>query len=184
MGIVRGDVAGATASGQNFTQFEDATVIDARAGDIVVDDVVLLTQGQYLRLGPDLMIVGPDGQKVLLADYFAVQTPPDIDGPGGISISGDLATTLAGPRAPGQVAQAGEQVAQAAEAIGTITRIDGDVFVTRADGTRVRLQSGDEVYQGDVLETGDSGAVGITFVDKTEMSLGRQWPYGAGRDDL
>lgn len=82
MGIVRGDVAGATASGQNFTQFEDATVIDARAGDIVVDDVVLLTQGQYLRLGPDLMIVGPDGQKVLLADYFAVQTPPDIDGPG------------------------------------------------------------------------------------------------------
>ncbi|EKV26919.1 hypothetical protein C882_2143 [Caenispirillum salinarum AK4] len=172
MGIVRGDVAAATAGSQSFVNTDDATVIDARDGAIVIDNPALLTQGQYMRLGPDLMIVGPDGEKVLLTDYFAMQTPPDLGGPGAMTISGDLASALAGPRAPGQVAQAGEQVAQAAEAIGTVTRMDGEVFATRADGTRVRLESGDEVFQGDVLETGADGAVGITFVDNTEMSLG------------
>ncbi|WP_404382174.1 FecR domain-containing protein [Caenispirillum salinarum] len=172
MGIVRGDVAAATAGNQSFVNADDATVIDARDGAIVIDNPGLLTQGQYMRLGPDLMIVGPDGEKVLLTDYFAMQTPPDLNGPGAMTISGNLASALAGPRAPGQVAQAGEQLAQAAEAIGTVTRMDGEVFATRADGTRVRLQSGDEVFQGDVLETGADGAVGITFVDNTEMSLG------------
>lgn len=172
MGIVRGDVAKAAAGSQSFVNTDDATVIDARAGSIVIDDPALLTHGDYMRLGPDLMIVGPDGQTVLLTDYFAMQSPPDLAGPGSMTISADLATKLAGPRAPGQVAQAGEQIAQAAEAIGTVTRLDGEVFATRADGTRVRLQSGDEVFQGDVLETGADGAIGITFVDNTEMSLG------------
>lgn len=172
MGIVRGGIADAMAGQHDWADTSNATVIDARDGGIVIDDAALLTQGTYLRLGPDLMIVGPDGAQVLLTDYFTLPNPPDLGGPGAMTISGNLASTLAGPMAPGQVAQAGEQIAQAADAIGTVTRMDGEVFVTHADGTRVRLQSGDEVYQGDVLETGTDGAVGITFVDNTEMSLG------------
>ena len=53
---------------------------------------------------------------------------------------------------------------------------EGDVFATRADGTRVALGIGDSVFQGDVLETAGNGTVGLVFVDDTTFSLG-----GGGR---
>ena len=45
-------------------------------------------------------------------------------------------------------------------------------MIIRADGTRVEAVSGDSVFQGDVLETGDNGAIGIIFIDETTFSLG------------
>ncbi|MCA1939667.1 MAG: choice-of-anchor L domain-containing protein, partial [Caenispirillum bisanense] len=76
--------------------------------------------------------------------------------------------------APVAVAQAAGATPDpsAGEAIGVVTKIDGEVFVVRGDGTRVVLQSGSQVFKGDVLQTGADGAVGITFVDNTELSLG------------
>lgn len=176
MGIMRGEAA---TGGFKGIDTADTTVIDGSAGTASVPDAALLMHGQYVRLGPDLMIVGPDGQKVLVTDYFTHETPPDLMGPSGMMIHGTTATALAGPRAPGQVAQAegaaGDvELAQAAQAIGTVTRLTGTVFVQRADGTRVELSSGDQVFQGDIVETGGDGAIGITFADGTEMSLGAE----------
>ena len=47
------------------------------------------------------------------------------------------------------------------------------MFAVRADGTRVELEVGDPVFQGDVIETG-SGAIGITFADDSVFSLAEQ----------
>src|SRR5262245_63171092 len=41
----------------------------------------------------------------------------------------------------------------------------------RADGARVRASAGALVYQGDTIETGADGAVGITFIDGTSFNL-------------
>lgn len=57
-------------------------------------------------------------------------------------------------------------------AIGKVETSEGDVWAVRADGSRVELQAGDQVFQGDLLETGDNGAVGVTFADGSAFSLG------------
>jgi hypothetical protein len=41
----------------------------------------------------------------------------------------------------------------------------------RADGAPVRASVGALVYQGDTIETGADGAVGITFIDDTAFNL-------------
>ena len=57
------------------------------------------------------------------------------------------------------------------EAIGKIGTAIGSVTVMRADGEIVRPSVGDLVYQGDTIETGADGAVGITFIDGTAFDL-------------
>ena len=68
------------------------------------------------------------------------------------------------------------EVAQAApgavgEPIGQVETLAGDVVAIRVDGTRVDLESGDSVYQGDTLESGADGAVGIVLADQTTFSM-------------
>ncbi|MCG8508117.1 MAG: FecR domain-containing protein, partial [Rhodospirillales bacterium] len=95
---------------------------------------------------------------------------PSVDGEAStIDPSGDQTAGVSGLTEPVQIAQAGS--AAQAEPIGQIETVDGTVTAQRADGTEVTLQEGDPVYQGDVLETGPDGAVGIVFVDDSTFSL-------------
>jgi hypothetical protein len=135
----------------------------------------LLVAGDYGRDGNDLILHGTDGPPILIQDYFGSETPPDLVGPGGVTISAALVDRLTGGEAPGQVAQAAS-VNEALGAIGAVTRADGTVTVIRADGTSVEAHSGDPIYQGDVVSTSSDGAVGITFLDGSAFSLG-----GSGR---
>ena len=78
--------------------------------------------------------------------------------------------------APTQLAQtAGQSVAQAAAAVAAIGRVEslsGQAAAIRVDGSRVALQAGDTVFQGDVIETAEDGAVGIILSDQTTFSMG------------
>src|SRR5262245_38408053 len=57
------------------------------------------------------------------------------------------------------------------EPIGELETAIGSVTILRADGVLVRPSVGDFVYQGDTIETGADGAVGITFNDGTAFNL-------------
>ncbi len=62
------------------------------------------------------------------------------------------------------------KIAQAApgtvgQPIGQVETLTGGVVAIRADGTRVDLEAGDSVYQGDTLESGTDGAIGIVLAD-------------------
>ena len=57
-------------------------------------------------------------------------------------------------------------------AIGQVKNLEGSVFAVRPDGTRVSLQVGAPVFQGDVLESGEDGAVGVVLSDQTSFSMG------------
>ena len=57
-----------------------------------------------------------------------------------------------------------------AEAIGKVETLQGEVTVTRADGTQDRLSVGDPVFQGDEIATGN-GSIGVTLADQTTFSM-------------
>ena len=69
----------------------------------------------------------------------------------------------------------GVELAQAAqganEPVGQVTALQGNAFIVRADGTKIQASDGAPVYQGDTIETGANGAIGITFADQSSFSL-------------
>ena len=160
------DVGAAVGTdGQAFS-----AVLDANSAEtLVVPGGDFLLTADYVREGPDLLLISPDGTQVLIRDFFSGDAAPDLFTEFGARITGALAETLAGPEFPGQYAQAAPGEIQP---IGQIEVAEGDVFATRADGTRVALGVGDSVFQGDVLETSGNGTVGLVFVDDTTFSLG------------
>ncbi len=64
------------------------------------------------------------------------------------------------------------QLAQAAEPIGGIREIAGNVGLFRADGTPVVAEVGTPIYLDDSVVTGSEAAVEITFIDGMTFSLG------------
>ncbi len=148
----------------------DTTVIEASEGaPVVLPEPVSPTAAEYHRAGTDLVLTAPDGAQVVVRDFFAHDGAPDLVGSGGAVISGALAARLAGPAAPGQLAQAGP--AQVAASIGEVDNVEGTVIALRTDGTRVELTVGDPVYQGDVLESGPGAAIGIVLADASTFSM-------------
>jgi hypothetical protein len=55
--------------------------------------------------------------------------------------------------------------------IGQVKTVAGEVAIVR-EGARVAAKPGDPVYAKDVIETGDKGSVGVTFLDNTVFSAG------------
>lgn len=153
-------------------------VVDVQDGVASIPDVSALLEGEYLRAGMDLVVVGDDGIRTVVRDFFSLFPRPDLSS-GEAVVPGSLAARLAGHVDPVQLAQAGDdagvshiQLAQAESPIGTIRSVRGDITLLRADGTEVTAQVGDPVYADDVVQTGSDGSIGLEFVDGTEFALG------------
>ena len=137
-------------------------------GAIRIPGQLWLEHARFVREGGDLLLVGADGVKLLIVDYFSSETPPSLLTDNGGTFSPSLVAKLAGPEIPAQYAQAGGAVTQA---IGRIETITGPVEITRADGTRVTVAKGDAVFAGDVVETGPRSAVSLLLADDSVFSL-------------
>jgi hypothetical protein len=57
------------------------------------------------------------------------------------------------------------------DAIGEVKELESDARFLR-DGDAVAAERGGAVFSGDTVSTGDDGAIGITFIDGTILSLG------------
>jgi len=66
------------------------------------------------------------------------------------------------------------ELAQAGESIGRVESAKGTVTITRTDGTKVDVQAGTEIFQGDTVSTTGDGAVGIVFADDSTFSLAEE----------
>ena len=95
-------------TGQSVTDATPDYVFDGTSAAIVVPVGDALLNAEYSRSGPDLYLETPDGQLILVTNYFAQDIPPDLFTLAGSRITADVAAKLAGPRAPGQVAQNGD----------------------------------------------------------------------------
>jgi hypothetical protein len=140
---------------------------DSGGDSVSLPDWVRIADSSFSRVGDDFVATSADGRQAIVTDYFVAVPAPDLIGDDGAILNAAVVARLA-PLAPGQLAQAD---LSRAEPIGEVDNIAGTVIATRADGTRVALQPGDPVYQGDMLETGPDGAVGIIFADETSFAM-------------
>lgn len=143
----------------------------AGAETVTVPHGPMLLNANFARSGSDLQLTGQSGEQVVVQNFFGTEMAPVLATEGGAKIMPDVAESLAGPDILGGGEGDATLLGQSDQPIGTVDTAEGDVFATRADGSRVELNEGDPVYQGDVLETGDEGAVSLTFVDSTEFAL-------------
>ena len=152
----------------------DAPVyVEATAGvSVVLPSGQFLSDASYLQQGHDLVLIGPDGATYVVRGYFLLDNPPDLISSDGGRMTAAMVDSFTPPEAAGQYAELGNQLAQAAQPIGQVKDLTGQAFAVRADGTRVALQAGDPVFQGDVVETGADGAINLLFVDETTFALG------------
>ncbi len=161
---VGGSLAGAD-------QHAPHTYIGADAdGRMLVPDAHDLFSGVFKRSGSDLVIEGPSGARYVAPEYFSGDAPADLISPKGAVLTGDVVAQLAGPRFPEVYAQAGGP-APGAAAIGQVETLAGTATAARG-GATVTLQIGSPVFQGDVVSTGGGSSLGITFADRTVLSLG------------
>src|SRR5262245_12358561 len=101
-----GEQVGAIANGQ------------PGAASLTVPDAQLLFSAEFKRSGSDLTLLGPDGQKFIVFDYFRFEKRPDLVSGDGATLSSQLVEKLAGPVAPNQYAQATAPAASSAQVIG------------------------------------------------------------------
>ncbi|CCQ73777.1 FecR domain-containing protein [Magnetospira sp. QH-2] len=161
------DFGGTSGNGSAFT-----ATVDAGTEQVVLPTEFGMATAEYDREGSDLIMTGSNGDKVVLVDYFAQDEAPDLATADGAVITGSVASKLAGPLAPGQVAQSEIAAMEGMAPIGQVDTTTGTVTVTHADGTKETLAKGDSVYQGDILETASDGAVGVILADNSVFSLG------------
>ncbi|MBT5666731.1 MAG: hypothetical protein HOJ06_15435, partial [Rhodospirillaceae bacterium] len=138
--------------------------------EVLLPSDAAATDSQFVKQGDDLLLIAPDGGVILVKDYFLSDPPPVLTTPNGGRLSSELVASFTPPEATGQYAQASGL--ETGEAIGQVTSLVGNAYAVRIDGTRVLLSAGDSVYQGDVVETADGGAINMLFIDKTTFALG------------
>jgi len=145
--------------------------VDAsRADRIDISDAELLFRGHFARSGPDLILTGQDGHRLVVTEYFTTEKHPDLVAPNGAHLTGDLVDLLAGSPAPGQYAQAKTRLPP--EAIGKVEKVVGQVTLIH-NGVAGPLHVGDAVYKADVIQTGANASYGtaLDLVNNTRMAL-------------
>ena len=55
--------------------------------------------------------------------------------------------------------------------IGQIRTLNGEVYLVQ-ENAKTKAKLGDVLHQADVVETGNNGSVGITFIDNSRFSVG------------
>jgi fibronectin-binding autotransporter adhesin len=137
----------------------------APVGAIIVPDAQLLFNGDFKRSGVDL-ILSRDDRELVLQDYFKGEKRAALSSPDGAHLTGDIIDALTGHQ---QFAQAGGG-ASAGKVIGHLTKLIGSASAIR-NGVSIILNNGDNVEKGDVVQSGSSSTVGITFIDGTVFGL-------------
>ncbi len=141
-------------------------------GALTVPGGNMLLEADFSQQGGDLLLTGADGAQVLITGYFDQVEPPALMTGDGLTLAGDLVTSLAGGQAPAQYAQAGPAAGGDAVPIGQVTTVEGLATATHVDGTVVELGIDSPIYQGDVVVTGPDAALGIVFADGSSFGLG------------
>src|SRR6185295_14160993 len=142
---------------------------DTSASPIVIDDTAWLLSAHFRKAGPDLVLSGEDGKSIVVVDYFRLTTKPALQSGGGATLSPGLVEQLAAPDHPHQFAQAGAPAG--APVIGRVERVGGSATVQHANGAVTELKVGDQILQGDIIQTGDGSLLGLSMTDGTAFNM-------------
>lgn len=142
-------------------------ILDSESGQRVeLPDDSFVSDANITRSGVDLVLETPDGI-VVVEGYFSSMTPPDLVAPDGTTLTPSLVDSFM--RSGNEYA---ENLTHAdISPVGAVQEIAGEATVTRLDGTVEVVGIGTPIYQGDVVETDENGAVNIMFVDQTTFAV-------------
>ncbi len=197
-------MAEVTATGSDAMQIGDNAFLMEGTGadDLQLPENLSVADADFSTDGGDLVMTFPDGTEVRVEGYMDNPNPPKLVSADGAEVTSDVvsAMTDTGTAADGgndfgfmsteqaEQIQAAEQVEASGnvadnpnviagtdgEPIGNIESIEGEVWAIRVDGTRERLELGDQVFQGDILESGADGKVGVLLADETTFAMGSE----------
>lgn len=127
---------------------------------------------EVFRDGVDLILEAPDGSVVVINGYFNAENPPLLLAPDGTALTPSLVNSFA--HHIGSVQTAQQDTMNDASPIGGIQEFNGDVTITRVDGSVINAKVGLPIYQGDMIETKGDGAANIVFVDETSFAISEE----------
>lgn len=140
--------------------------IEEGADKISIEDIDL-RDADFKKDGSDLVIEAEDGTAIIIEGYFDQFSPPLLTSADGFVFTPDLVDSFLLSEYAGQYAGP----LQGADPVGLVQELSGEVRVTRGDGTVEVISEGAPIFQGDIIETGKSGAVNIIFVDETSFAI-------------
>ncbi len=140
--------------------------LQADGSALDLPDASFIRDADMTRDGMDLILDGPDGV-VVIESYFAAEPTPVLNAPDGSTLTPELVDSFA--RSPAQFAQNGSL--SDVSPVGAVDELSGDATITRMDGTVDTLEIGAPIFQGDIIETGENGAVNIVFSDETSFAV-------------
>lgn len=152
-----------SANGENQT---GTITLDGNSPRVDLPDASFVKDSVMSRDSMDLVLEGPKG-KIIVEDYFAQADAPSLVAPDGSTLTPNLVESFV--QSNPLYADAGSMTDESP--IGAVQELTGDATVTRTDGTTDTLEIGSPIYQGDIIETSQTGAVNITFVDESSFAV-------------
>ncbi|MEO5334839.1 MAG: hypothetical protein H7839_22740, partial [Magnetococcus sp. YQC-5] len=125
-----------------------------------IPNTALLLEGDFHRVGNDLLIIGPDGARFTVEGYFSsdhMATLATADGRFLLPETVQLMLVSDTSRLPGTLVAGPDMVADPGEVIGTVGEITGKVSAKNKAGVVRDLKKGDPIYREDVLKTEGGG---------------------------
>ena len=156
-------------TGQTDASGDNATHIDVNGQEsIEVPSNEFIANASITRDGQDLVLEAPNGEQIIVNDYFMVEpAAPMIESPDGSILTENLINSFLDT--PTQYAQTTSMTDESP--VGAVEEVSGEATILRADGTSETATLGTPVYQGDIIETSGNGAVNIVFIDETSMAV-------------
>lgn len=157
------DFDGLSLSGENNHQ---TIVQDEGQRSVDLPDASYVRDAQITRDGMDLILDGPNGD-IVIKDYFGDENAPNLVAPDGSVLTPDLVHSFV--TSPGVYADNPTMTDESP--VGAVQEVTGHATVTHTDGTTETITQGTRIYQGDIVETDDHGAVNIAFIDETNFAV-------------
>lgn len=156
-------------SSQSDSQEAGVVTVDAHGQDkIEVPGNEFIADSNISREGQDLVLETPNGETLIVSNYFTAEPAPVIESPDGSVLTNNLINSF--------LESSSSQFAQTASMtdvspVGAVEEVEGNVTITRADGTTEPAMLGAPIYNGDVIQTTADGAANIVFIDETSMAV-------------
>lgn len=163
--------SGQTGSQQDARTADGNTEILQAAGQDAIDlpSSDFVAHADITRDGQDLVLEAPDGSVVIIEGYFSAEPAPVLLSPEGQALTPQLVQSFVTQSGPVQYANTATLNDESP--VGAVQELTGQATVTRTDGTTQEITIGTPIYQGDIIETDDEGAVNIVFVDETSFAV-------------
>ncbi|TVQ83431.1 MAG: hypothetical protein EA357_05805 [Micavibrio sp.] len=142
-------------------------------GAVMLPHEAFLHDAVLTREGADLVLTLESGETVVIEGYFATLDAPDLVSPKGGVLSPELVESFLMPTHAGEYAQSAGTMNDVSAA-GQMVQVKGEVYITRADGTKIQAEAGTRVFRGDIIETVGDGAAKIVFADNSSFAISKE----------